>query len=81
MVISRRRKSSKPKTESARDRVRSHRERLRKQGMRPFQIWVPDVKSWRFKAEAHRQSFVIANSPYEADDQAFLEAIAVGLDE
>jgi hypothetical protein len=49
--------------------------------MRPIQIWVPDVNSRRFKAEAHRQSFAIANSPHEARDQAFLEAISVGLDE
>jgi hypothetical protein len=72
-------KSAKSKTKSSRDRA--HRERLRKQSMRPIQIWVPDVNSRRFKAEAYRQSFAIANSPHEARDQAFLEAISVGLDE
>jgi hypothetical protein len=76
-----RRKSAKPKTKSSRDRVRAHRERLRKLGMRPIQIWVPNVNSPRFKAEAHRQSLAIATSPYEAEDQAFLEAISIGLDE
>jgi hypothetical protein len=76
-----RRKSAKTKTKSSGDRVRAHRERLRKQGMRPIQIWVPDVNSPRFKAKAHRQSLAIANSPYEAEDQAFLEALSVGLEE
>jgi hypothetical protein len=81
MPTHQRRKSPKPKAKLSRDRVRAHRERLRKQGMRPIQIWVPDVNSPRFKAEAHRQSLAIANSPYEAEDQALLEAISVGLDE
>jgi hypothetical protein len=76
-----RHKSPKTKKKLSRDRVRAHRERLRKQGMRPIQIWVPDVNSQRFKAEANRQSRAIANSPHEAEDQAFLEAISVGLEE
>jgi hypothetical protein len=32
------------------------RERLREQGLRPIQIWVPDVRSQAFRTEAHRQS-------------------------
>lgn len=30
---------------SSREKVRAHRERLRQQGLRPIQIWVPDVRS------------------------------------
>jgi predicted RNase H-like HicB family nuclease len=41
-------------TRPSRDQVRAHRERLREQGLRPIQIWVPDVRSPAFKAEAHR---------------------------
>ena len=76
-----RRKSVKMKNKPSADRVRAHRERLRKQGMRPIQIWVPDVNSPSFKSKAHRQSLAIANSSHEAEDQAFLEAISVGLEE
>jgi hypothetical protein len=65
---------------STRDRVRQHRERLRRQGLRPVQIWVPDVRAPEFVAEAHRQSTAIATSEGEADDQAFVDAISVGLD-
>jgi hypothetical protein len=65
---------------STRDRVRQHRERLRRQGLRPVQIWVPDVRAPEFVAEAHRQSLVIAASESEADDQAFVDAISVPLD-
>lgn len=65
---------------STRDRVRRHRERLRRQGLRPVQIWVPDVRAPEFAAEAHRQSAAIAASEREAEDQAFVDAISVGLD-
>lgn len=59
-----------------RDRVRSHRERLRAQGLRPIQIWVPDVRSSNFVKEARRQSRLIARSPHAADDQAFIDSIS-----
>lgn len=59
-----------------RDRVRQHRQRLRAQGLRPVQIWVPDVRALEFVAEAHRQSAAIAASEHEADDQAFVDAIS-----
>jgi hypothetical protein len=62
--------------QSPRDRVRGHRERLRRQGLRPIQIWVPDTRSAAFAAEAHRQSAAVAHSPYEAADQAFIDAIS-----
>jgi hypothetical protein len=64
----------KPKT--SREKVQAHRERLRRQGLRPIQLWVPDVRSAKFAAEAHRQSLAIANSEQEAGDQAFIDAIS-----
>lgn len=57
------------------DRVRAHRERLRAQGLRPIQIWVPDVSSPEFAAEAHRQSAMAAGSDHAADDQGFVDAV------
>ncbi len=67
-----------PRTPSkpSRDRVRAHRERLRRQGLRPIQIWVPDVRSPEFAAEAHRQSLAIAHSAQEKDDQDFIDAVS-----
>jgi hypothetical protein len=61
---------------STRERVQEHRRRLRAQGLRPVQIWVPDVRAPEFAAEAHRQSAAIAASEQEADDQAFVDAIS-----
>jgi hypothetical protein len=49
---------------------------LRQQGLRPIQIWVPDVRSPAFEAEAHRQSLAVAQSPHRNDDQAFIDAIS-----
>ena len=37
-------------TRSSRDKVRLHRERLRAQGLRPVQIWVPDMRARSFIA-------------------------------
>ncbi|MBZ5557098.1 MAG: antitoxin MazE family protein [Acidobacteriia bacterium] len=66
---------------SSREKVRAHRQRLRKQGLRPIQIWVPDVRSKAFAREAHRQSLAVARSPHAADDQAFVDAISEWNDE
>lgn len=61
---------------STRDRVAEHRRRLRAQGLRPVQIWVPDVRAAEFAAEAHRQSAAVAVGEHETDDQAFVDAIS-----
>jgi len=61
---------------STREKVAAHRNRLRKQGLRPIQIWVPDVRSPKFAAEAHRQSKAVAKSRYAKKDQDFIDAIS-----
>jgi hypothetical protein len=58
------------------EKVRAYRERLRRRGMRPIQIWVPDVRSRRFAREAHRQSLLVANSAREREDQDFVDAVS-----
>jgi Protein of unknown function (DUF3018) len=55
-------------------KVREHRDRLRAQGLRPIQIWVPDVRASSFRSEAHRQSLAVAASARAAEDQAFINA-------
>lgn len=60
----------------SREKVRAHRERLRAQGLRPIQIWVPDVRASSFRAEAHRQSVAVAASDQAAADQAFIDAVS-----
>jgi len=57
-------------------KVQQHRDRLRAQGLRPIQIWVPDVRAPSFVAEAHRQSLAVAASARSGDDQAFIDAVS-----
>ena len=64
------------KRKMTREKVRAHRERLRRQGLRPIQIWVPDVRAPGFRDEARRQSLAVAMSPGEARDQAFIDAVS-----
>lgn len=66
---------------SSRSKVRAHRERLRQRGLRPVQIWLPDVRSPEFQAEAHRQSLAVAESPHAREDQGFIDAISDWADE
>lgn len=58
------------------ERVQKHRRALRAAGLRPIQIWVPDVRSKNFAEQARRQSRAIAASAQEHDDLAFIESIA-----
>jgi hypothetical protein len=37
--------ASQERDKPSRNKVRAHRERLRRQGLRPIQIWVPDVRA------------------------------------
>ena len=65
----------------SRVKVREHRERLREQGLRPIQIWVPDVRAPSFRSEAHRQSLAVAASAHAHEDQSFIDAVTDWSDE
>jgi len=64
------------RSKSSRDKVRAYRKRLRQQGLRPIQIWVPDVRSAAFVAQARRQSRAAARSSHAKGDQDFVDAIS-----
>lgn len=65
-----------PAASPSRDKVRNYRARMRAKGMKLVQVWVPDVNSPEFKAQARRESRAMAQSPTEAEDQAFLDSIS-----
>jgi hypothetical protein len=65
-----------PHSKPSSQKVRAHRERLRRRGLRPIQIWVPDVRSRSFKAAAHRQSLAAARSAHAKADQDFIDAVS-----
>jgi hypothetical protein len=68
--------AARTRSKPSRDKVRSHRRRLRQQGLRPLQIWVPDMRSPAFITQAHRQSLAVANSSQAGADQDFIDSVA-----
>jgi len=64
---------------ATRAKVAAHRERMRAQGMRLLQIWVPDTRSPEFAKEARRQSRAVARSKHAKEDQAFVDSISAWL--
>ena len=65
-----------PSTSPSRDKGRKCLSREQVKDVWPVQQGLPDVSSPEFKAEARRESLLIAHSPYEADDQAFIDSIS-----
>jgi hypothetical protein len=66
---------------SSAQRVQAHRRRLRAQGLRPVQIWVPDTRAPEFIRQAHEQSEAVAASDHTVEDQAFVDAVSWDSDE
>jgi hypothetical protein len=58
------------------ERVQQHRQRLRRAGQRPIQLWVPDTRSPGFAEECRRQSAVLADDPNERDALEWLQSVA-----
>ena len=56
------------------ERPSSHDQRVR--GLRRIQVWVPETRTEKFRAEAHCQSLAVAQSEGEREDQTFIEAIS-----
>ena len=52
------RRKSKPKT--PRERMAARRDRLRAQGLRPVQHWVPDLRDPKVQADLRRQGKLMA---------------------
>ncbi|NNF27629.1 MAG: antitoxin MazE family protein [Gemmatimonadetes bacterium] len=55
-------------------KVRDDRDGLPRQGLRPIQIWVPDVRAPNFVAEGRRQSLTVARSTRNPETQAFIDS-------
>jgi hypothetical protein len=66
---------------TVRERVSEYRRRMRERGLRPLQVWVPDVRTATFAAEAHRQASLVAAADENNDEQDFIEAISTRWDE
>jgi hypothetical protein len=65
-------KKARPKT--ARERMSERRKRLRAQGLRPVQHWVPDLRDPRVLADLRRQGKLLARHPENDAIDAWIEA-------
>lgn len=55
--------------------MRAYRRKMREQGLRPIQIWVPDSSNAQFRRSLRRQVRRL-NVADEADALAFIESAA-----
>jgi hypothetical protein len=65
-------KTKRPKT--ARERMSARRKRLRAQGLRPVQHWVPDLRNPRVLADLRRQGRLLAKHSENDAIDAWIEA-------
>ena len=65
-------KKSKPRTPQ--QRMASRRDRLRAQGLRPVQHWVPDLRNPKVLAEIRREAAAMAQHPEHDAIDAWNEA-------
>lgn len=62
-------------------RVQKHRDTLRRAGLRPVQIWVPDTRRPDFAEECRRQSRLAAQADMaDTDLLHFMDAVLADVD-
>jgi Protein of unknown function (DUF3018) len=62
-------------------RTRRYRDGLRRRGLRPVQIWVPDLRAPGFKAEVERQCTAINAADRAEDLMSWIEHVSIFDDE
>ena len=63
----------KPAPQTPQQRMASRRERLRAQGLRPVQHWVPDLRDPKVAADLKRQAKLMAQHPQNAELDDWLD--------
>jgi len=71
-TTSRKVRARRPKTPQ--QRMAARRARLRAQGLRPVQFWVPDLRDPKVRADLRRQGKLLARHPENAEIDAWIEA-------
>ncbi len=62
-------------------RVQKHRDAMRRAGLRPVQIWVPDTRQPHFDDECRRQSRLVAQADHgDQDLQDLMDAALVDVE-
>lgn len=66
---------TKIRAKTPRERMQARRERLRAQGLRPVQHWVPDLRNARVRAAIRREAAQLARHPDNAAFDDWLDAL------
>ena len=66
-------KKAKPRTPQ--QRMASRRERLRAQGLRPVQHWVPDLRDPKVLAQIRREGAMLSRHPEDAAIDDWLDTV------
>ena len=61
-------------------KVSDYRDRLRAQGLRPVQFWVPDTRDPAVAERIRREVRALHDSASEAEIEAFLDAALADID-
>ena len=56
-------------------KMREYRARLKASGLRPIQLWVPDIRSHKIIDEARKQSLRVSSDSQESRILNFVEAV------
>jgi hypothetical protein len=65
----------KPPPKSPRQRMQARRERLRAEGLRPVQRWVPDLRDPKVREEIRREAHLLAQHPDNASVDDWIDAV------
>ena len=66
---------AKPAPKTPRQRMAARRKRLRAQGLRPIQHWVPDLRDPKVRADLRRQGRLLARHPENDEIDAWIEQV------
>ena len=66
-------KNAKPRTPQ--QRMASRRDRLRAQGLRPVQHWVPDLRDPKVRAEIRREGAMMSQHPENSAIDDWLDTV------
>ena len=69
------RKKPAPKPKTPRQRMQARRERLRAQGLRPVQFWVPDLRDPKVLKEIRREGAMLNKHPENDVIDAWIESV------
>ncbi len=61
-------------TRSSVKKMRDYRLRLREQGLRPIQLWVPDLRDPKVRRRLEKQARKLAQAPLDPEIEALLES-------